>query len=496
VGDDKVPDIPGAQLGSGIRIDAPTSPNFKKEVDLVFPMPSDVLSATAAEGKTAADAFFYVYRRVEGPNGAVFFQTLDYAQVECPGGAATCPDADKKVVTASFPFLGFGGIGMIWAAHALTAAHAYLMWSFNSLLPGQPTLGTITGRVVRPTWPEGATTPVYVGVKAKVWGVDASGVDLVTNPDPTAPSPTVTDTDDNGYFTFFDHRFTTGTVVVKAEVGGVVYQGTAYAVQLTDTKALQNPAIAALAKSGRFSQVATVEIVVPALEEPPPPPAVAIHVMRLVDGKRTEANGIVTTGTPLLFGFKSTRNLEVTGAEVEGTQLEVVPEDLVTTPGSPLAMDKLGRDAERGRALSPARRGPHRVTVVARPVTGDLSQTQHFEASFLVVAGGEGNRTTREGEAPGVISAVPSSGARGVPVSVLPQLVFSEPVVNVPAGVFLEEIKRVGTEIQVVDTIPVSLTGVRPDESIAEVVGPADAVVSVALRPQRVSSSGRSTGFG
>jgi hypothetical protein len=145
VGDEKVPNVPGAHLGSGLRVDAPSKPSFKKEVDLVFPMPSDVLSATAAEGKTAADAFFYVYRRVEGPNGAVFFQTLDYAQVECPGGAASCADDDKKVVTASFPFPGFGGIGMLWAAHASIAAHAYLMWTFNSLLPGQPTIGTITG---------------------------------------------------------------------------------------------------------------------------------------------------------------------------------------------------------------------------------------------------------------------------------------------------------------------------------------------------------------
>ena len=232
-----------------------------------------------------------------------------------------------------------------------------------------------------------------------------------------------------------------------------------------------------------------MEIVVPPLETPPPPPAVGINVMRMVDGKRVLTDGLVTRGTGLLFGFKSSRNLEVRGAEVEGQQLQVVPEDLSgTTAGSPLAMDKLGRDTGSADGLyRPERTGRHRVKVVAYPVTGDITQVERFEATFLVVEGGEGNRTTREGEAPGVIAAktLPRNGAGGVPVSLLPQVVFTEPVENVPAGVVLEEIKRVGGEIEVVDTIPLSLTGVRANDTVAEVVGPQDAVVSVTLLPQR-----------
>ena len=159
----------------------------------------------------------------------------------------------------------------------------------------------------------------------------------VLDPNPLLPPETVAKTDKDGRFTFTDRRFTTGTLEVKARVGSEVHAATAYAVQLTDTKALQNPAIAALARAGRFEQVATVEIVVPPLETPPPPPAVGIHVMRMVDGKRVLTDGLVTRGTPVPpFGFKSSRNLEVRGAEVEGQQLQVVPEDLSgTTAGAP-----------------------------------------------------------------------------------------------------------------------------------------------------------------
>jgi hypothetical protein len=138
VGDEKVPNVPGAHLGSGLRVDAPSKPSFKKEVDLVFPMPSDVLSATAAEGKTAADAFFYVYRRVEGPNGAVFFQTLDYAQVECPGGAASCADDDREEGRRRRPVPG-PRHGTTWAGAALDMPHLPDVDSTSAA--GQPTLG-------------------------------------------------------------------------------------------------------------------------------------------------------------------------------------------------------------------------------------------------------------------------------------------------------------------------------------------------------------------
>ena len=59
-------------------------------------------------------------------------------------------DLGSKVATA----LGMGPGG------GAAASWIYLMWTHDSLIPGQPTQGTVTGRVVRPTWPEGATVPV------------------------------------------------------------------------------------------------------------------------------------------------------------------------------------------------------------------------------------------------------------------------------------------------------------------------------------------------
>ena len=90
-------------IGSGIELQVRAEAEFKKPVDLAFPVPPEALAAT---GGKPEDAFFHVYRRVETASGAVFFQNLDWAKVECPGGASSCPDSEKKVVTSSFPWRG------------------------------------------------------------------------------------------------------------------------------------------------------------------------------------------------------------------------------------------------------------------------------------------------------------------------------------------------------------------------------------------------------
>ncbi|HZD03272.1 MAG TPA: Ig-like domain-containing protein, partial [Longimicrobiales bacterium] len=498
VGDALVPEIEGATLGSALRIEAPSKPTFKREVDLVFPMPAGVVEATAAEGRSPEHAFFYVYKRWTGPEGSVLFETLDWARPECPEGAAECAPEEKVIQTASFPFPGLlgsaGALSLspagIVAIGAAATAHAYLMWTYASQLPGQPTSGVVTGRVVRPEWPAGATTPVYVGVPGvPVWGKDAEGQDLVTQPQPGQAPQTVATTDSEGRFTFFDSRFTTGTLEVRTQVGGVDYAATAYAVQMSDTKLLAaNPALARLAAEGRFGQVATVEITVASEVPPPPPPAVAIHVMKLLEGQRVATDGVVVRGTPVLIGFEHSANLDVVGAEVDGQTLQVVADTLVgTTAGSPLAMDKIGQDTTSSDGtFTPQRTGRFTVKVSARPVVGELQQVLEFEATFLVVEGGEENREVREGEPPAVITAstLPRNNAGGVPVDTLPTVVFTEPVTNVPAGIFLEEVDEGGS---VVETIPLSLLGVKPTDSpeIIPVVGPTDTVVSVTLEPQR-----------
>ena len=123
------------------------------------------------------DAFYQVYRRIEGPcrNGQaecpaseheVFFEALDNAFVEGEG-------ANRKVVTASYPFtgsgagwsrwdplsgisfsplggaVGYGGVGVAATAWAI------VMWTYTALLPGASVSGVITGKVLQPVFKPG-----------------------------------------------------------------------------------------------------------------------------------------------------------------------------------------------------------------------------------------------------------------------------------------------------------------------------------------------------
>ncbi|HVG91581.1 MAG TPA: Ig-like domain-containing protein, partial [Alphaproteobacteria bacterium] len=86
----QLPNIPGANFGSGMQITAPSTPTFKEEVKLAFPKPANVPDG----------AFFYVYRQLTDQNGTVYFETIDHAFVQGSGSSA-------QVVTASPPHCGF-----------------------------------------------------------------------------------------------------------------------------------------------------------------------------------------------------------------------------------------------------------------------------------------------------------------------------------------------------------------------------------------------------
>jgi hypothetical protein len=92
---------------------------------------------------------------------------------------------------------------------------------------------------------------------------------------------------------------------------------------------------------------------------------------------------------------------------------------------------------------------------------------------------------------PAVITArtLPRNAASGVAVSTLPQVVFTEPVVNVPAGVLLEEVD--GAAVQ---AIPLNLIGVTPTGQVLLAVGPSDTVVSVT--PSHSADSGTARPIG
>ncbi|HEY6250629.1 MAG TPA: Ig-like domain-containing protein [Candidatus Angelobacter sp.] len=95
--------------------------------------------------------------------------------------------------------------------------------------------------------------------------------------------------------------------------------------------------------------------------------------------------------------------------------------------------------------------------------------------SFLVVAPGATNNQVTQGQAPIVISNTPLQGVDAVPLSTFPQIVFSEPVANVPANF---------TFVDAGNNSPsVLLIGVRADGSLASPVGPGDFITSLTVQP-------------
>ena len=207
--------VAGATLGGAMRIDT-SQQQFAREIDIAFPRPADA----------PAGAFFYVYRRLLGPNGLVAYETLDHGTVEGTGATA-------KVVTASPPFAGYiqsidgyGPMGVTGGlAGGVLTSYAILMWTFDQVAPGRPVPGMVTGKVLRPQAVAGQLEPVYVPVAgALVSGVDSTGQALPN----MQTGATVGVTQADGTFAFWDERFTGGTVTITASFGGVTRTATAF----------------------------------------------------------------------------------------------------------------------------------------------------------------------------------------------------------------------------------------------------------------------------
>ena len=160
------------------------------------------------------DAFYYVYRRLQGPNGNVVFETLDHAFVEGKGD-------NRRVVTASYPYSGYvTSFGSVDAQGNLTStgpAYALLMWSYQPLLLRKPLPGVITGKVLRVKWNPGVEIPEYEGVpNAVVSGVDNAGQPLFA----AQSRATAAVSQGDGTFALYDPKYTGGVVTVSAMVAG------------------------------------------------------------------------------------------------------------------------------------------------------------------------------------------------------------------------------------------------------------------------------------
>lgn len=449
-----LPDLfPGATVATSLKLESPEPPTFQKEVDLVFPKPADAPD----------NAVYFVYRRMQGPDGRIAYETIDYADVEGEGDNA-------KVVTASEPFSGyinsingyrFQGIDGLGAIGSQLTNYAILMFHFDLALPGRALGGVITGRVVRPRFDPATGTTVYDGVAgALVSGVDAAGDPLYVTNEIGDPA-TVATSQADGTYSLFDRRYEGGAVTISATIDGVTRTATAYEVDPQNTK---SPGL-------RFAKhVATANIAFPALPPVTPPSPVQVRVMTLdEDGVRQPANGIVVAGEPLVIGVLSSGN---TVQRVE------------ITAGS--------QASEYGVRIDPLdRKLPNTFDVIVEgnvsfAVPGTYTVTAHGLGAFgtpvhgaIVVraaAAGGGNNESLPSDPPQVITerTLPKTNATGVPIGVLPQIVFTEPVQNVPSGVTL--IEDGGGEVTI------TLSGVGPDGPIAT-LNDASIVTSITVQP-------------
>ena len=178
---------------------------------LAFPKP-----ATAPDG-----AFYYVYRKLAGPNGVVDYETLDHAFIDQSTG---------KIVSASPPFSGYtdsiGGFDLTGGIFQAQTVFNILMWTENQLLPGKSALGVITGKVQRTVWNPGAQTPTYMPIAgALVSLADSSG-----NPVLGIGSANVARSQPDGTYTLIDSRYTGGSAIITAVTGGVTQTSTLYEI--------------------------------------------------------------------------------------------------------------------------------------------------------------------------------------------------------------------------------------------------------------------------
>ncbi|HEX6096862.1 MAG TPA: Ig-like domain-containing protein [Thermoanaerobaculia bacterium] len=443
------PTLPGGHFGAGLRMTSEQMPKLAKEGDLVFPKPAD-----APDG-----AFYYVYRRVVNSAGKAVFETVDHAFVEGTG-------ADAKVVTASFPFIGWDDSVAAWDAAAETQTIGfglgaqvafYMMWTWDAMLPGLPTSGLVTGKVVRAKYLPGRNEPVYEGIP---------NVGVITSD----PEIALGRTNSEGRFALFDPNYRGGEVKVYASDGrGNSRVVTAYQAD-PDTdrdmaKALhfyRNVAVATFA----FDADQQLEV-----------PKFDIVIFRMKpDGKREEVTGMVPTYTELLIGFRKragSPTLQFRGATVNRLTFNVVPD---------YTDDPLKADFVLDKPYTPQEAREYVVKATAVPVLGGADVVESF--TFLAIAaGGDNGRTLADAE-PDVITRMllPRNGERGIPTDVFPQIVFTEPVANPHTQIRLTD--SMGEVSVVYAARAVNESGSSytiPDLRLA----PADArVVSVTLQPK------------
>ena len=468
------PDVPGGVFGGGLKITSPGSPAFKKEVKVAFPMPPD-----APPG-----AFFQVFSRMHtSDNSQVTFEDVDFALPQGQGSTA-------QVVTASFPYRGLIDLNMLLAqadfqgqvldtvfsvppvAELGLEADMYLIWMANDALPGISLGGSITGRVRYAVAPGGALPDgtinktgdnVFVGVSNAFVTVDSNP------PSHAVPAgATGARTQPDGSFTFSDPHYNGGTVKV------IAYDGNGHAVTTTaaEVVALTDKTVNDFAGPllKYYRNVAFADMVVPAPAPPPPTPKIAISLFTLdPNGLRVPANGLITDGTPLIIAFKVDSSIaQPPDVTINGVSLSAQPD------APDVASDPLKQDFELADKFVSSGAGIYKI--VATGVTAFL-QTVTSTRSFLVVAAGGSNNDIKVGIAPEIVSTTPAANAQKVPVDTFVQVLFSEPVTNLPGNISL-----VADDGSPLPALQLSGIDYRNGAVISS-LGSTDAVSSLTIRP-------------
>jgi hypothetical protein len=186
--------------------------------------------------------------------------------------------------------------------------------------------------------------------------------------------------------------------------------------------------------------------------------------MRLVNGVRTDTGGLVVANTPLVIGFTA-KNADVRGATLQGADYGVRID--------PLRGQATGMDFILDPDFTPGQSGSYTVTAAALPAFGAPVTSSY---TFRVLAEG-GGVDTLPNQPPSVITArtAPKADAKGVAVTVFPQVAFTEPVKKVVGNVRLS---GPGGDL------PIKLSGVGPGAIVIEDVTSSDAVVtSLTIQP-------------
>ncbi len=450
---DEQPQDPHAFVGGALRLEASHGTLLDKELDVVFPVPAQV------QGRLDDPTLsFWVLRRVRGPNDAWQFEVVDVARLEGTGAA-------RKVVTASRPFRGYEAVREEWWRPAeyplgIGSEMLFLVCQLDVTV-ATPLPGVVSGRVMRARWSaSGALEYEPVG-GASVVGRDAQGNELIPAGGSFGQSAT------DGSYALIDRAYTGGPVTVTASVQGQRFTATGHQLSPSDVLNLYG-------FLGRFN-VARVNLLLPAEAPAPPPPQVRVRLFTLEDGQRREAHGgLVSEGVPLLVGLTpGDAQLQIEDVEIRGQRLRLVDDA------------QLGHvvwdDARPDGLYVPGSAGSY--TLRAR-VVRVASPPEAIEIAYTFRAVGVGGGVvTDHANPPEVLegATLPRRGAQQVPVSVLPQLAFSEPVRQVRSNLALEDQGA---------PVAVRLLGLGPQGPIEDVTDD-DVVTAVTLQPLQGLRYGR-----